>query len=122
MARVLIVDADSRVRASLRGILERRRHEVYETANAPDGVAAAKRLAVHVVFADVQHTTVHGADLITELRVATSVPIVAMAEGRSARSVASLAAAVNLGASGFLLKPFTIDDVVAVLQETLPPA
>lgn len=123
MARVLIVDADARVRSSLRGILERRRHEVHEAARGQDGMTAVMRLGIQLVFTDVSAPEVQGLDFIEEMCVrAPNVPIVAMSGGQSAQAMAPLAGAVNLGATAFLVKPFTVEGVVTVLGEVLPPA
>ena len=123
MSRVLIVEDDGALRASLRSILVGAGHEV---RTAADGAAAARELASGeyvVVLLDIGLPFVDGWRILENLEGA-SIPsvIVISARGEEEDKVRAL----DLGADDYLAKPFGAEELLAriraVLRRAEPPS
>ena len=122
MTRVLIVEDDAALHASIRSVLER---SGYEVAVAVDGAAGARELEAgrpEVVLLDIGLPFVDGWRLLQNLegRVTPSV-IVISARGGEQDKVRAL----DLGADDYLAKPFGAEELLAriraVLRRANPP-
>jgi len=111
---LLIVD-DS---AAIRKILQRVLHQaevplgsVYEAGDGVEALAILKENAVDLIFSDINMPNMDGIQLLTQLRASDTwknVPVVMITtEG----SQAKVLEAAQLGASGYLKKPFTPDQI-----------
>jgi two-component system response regulator MprA len=111
--RVLVVDDDPDIRASLRMVLDD-----YEVVGACDGLEALEYVGaggVDVIVLDLMMPTMDGATFLRELRArGISLPIIvsSAATGLSER-------VRELGVSIYLPKPFDIDQLEALLIEAL---
>lgn len=115
MSRIMIVDDAVVIREKLKILLTKAGHEV--VAEAGNGLQAAllySRLRPDIVTMDITMPGVDGIEGIRKIR--TSDPaakiIVISALGQKAIIVEALEA----GASGFILKPFDIGKVLAVIE------
>ncbi len=120
--RILIVDDDRNIQAMLRICLK---DHGYEVGTAPDGREALEAIRLNcpsLVLLDLAMPVLDGMAVLTELhrmpRGAARRVVVVTAHG----SVRTAIQAVRLGASDFLEKPFTPEDVrlsiASVLDET----
>ncbi len=119
--RVLVVDDDSDVRATLSELLASRlRGAVIEAA--PDGATALGSIAhtaPHVVIMDLAMPGLCGIELVAEIRrVAPSVGVLIMTGSGSG---AEWRLAHALGAYRFLVKPVQIGEVVRAIRELVDP-
>jgi DNA-binding NarL/FixJ family response regulator len=109
--RVLVVDDQELVRAGLRGILrtEFGFDVVGECANGGEAIAAAESLAPDVVLMDVRMPLVDGVQATRELRRREGSPPVLALTTFDDDEV--LAGVLRAGASGFVLKGVTAEDL-----------
>ncbi|MEU3045346.1 response regulator transcription factor [Streptomyces sp. NPDC006984] len=115
--RVLVVDDEELVRTALRRILDAADGvAVAGACDGPEALAAARALHPDLVLLDVDMPGAPGLDVLPALRALPEAPAVAMLTALDTAD--HVAAALRLGASGFLLKtmePRLFGDAVRLL-------
>jgi len=117
-ARVLVVDDDPDVRAFLADSLEGLGHEVAAFESGPEALAALPGWPADMALIDYAMPGMHGADVArAALALRPDLPIVFVtgyAESEQLEDAAGRDAPV-------LRKPFTVADLAAAVESTLPP-
>jgi len=114
MPSILIVDDETAIRDSLRGVLE---DEGYEAAVAESGEACLEWLrkkAVDVILLDVWLPGMDGLDIIGKIREADDAPEVIMISGHG--TIETAVRATKLGAFDFLEKPLSLERTLIVVK------
>jgi DNA-binding NarL/FixJ family response regulator/class 3 adenylate cyclase len=114
--RVLLVDDHAVVRRGLRGFLELLKDfdVVGEAENGREGVAAADRLVPDVILMDLLMPEMGGLEAIAAIKQAhPEIEIVAVTSFIEEEKVT---AALEAGASGYLLKDADADEVIAAIR------
>ncbi len=115
--KVLIVDDEEGIRESLKLILG----DFYEMILTEDGQQCLDCLAnakdIGVVLLDIKMPKVHGLDILKEVKEKHPNVKVVMITGY--RSVETAAEATRLGASGYIVKPFKSDEILATVRKNL---
>lgn len=121
MHKVLLVDDDAALRATLRDMLEELDCEV---AEAEDGEVASRMLQTEkpaLVITDILMPNQEGIETIAEMRKAyPELPIVAMSGGGSTGNMTFLDYARQLGANASLQKPIGFDTLASTVDTLLP--
>ena len=113
MSRILVIDDEPAIGWSLREMLTDDGHAVDLAASVAEGLAAAATTTPDVVLLDVRLPGRDGIDSIPDLRaVAAAAPIVVMT---AFGDLETAVRAVRAGAFDFLVKPFDLDHVAAVV-------
>src|SRR5512145_2976351 len=107
--RVLLVDDEARVRASLKAVLQ--------PAYAQEGLDLFHKEAPHVVLLDVILPGTDGLSVLQTLRTEQNTTPVIMLTGT--KSVKTAVDAMKLGAADYLSKPFDIEELRIVVDRTL---
>jgi CheY-like chemotaxis protein len=116
MARILIIDDDTELRAVLRMALEEAGHQVAEAADGAKGIKAYRQRPADLILCDLVMPGKEGLETIRELRTQfTDARIVAMSGG----TMNFLPIASVLGSARTLRKPFDIASLLEVVDETL---
>jgi len=117
MSCILVVDDEPAIGWSLREMLAEEGHEVVVAANAGDAVAAAARARPDAILLDVRLPGRDGIDAIPDLRrVVAAAPIVVMTAFGDLQTAVR---AVRAGAFDYLVKPFDLERVSAVVVRAL---
>lgn len=120
MARVMVVDDDGDIRASLRKALEREGHTVTEE---PDGASALRHFTgdpVDLVISDVYMPDMDGIDFLMRVReVFPEARTILISGGGQLKKESVLGAASRLGADRVLEKPFEMDDLLGAVEAVL---
>lgn len=121
MARILIVDDDSSIRALLREILEAEGHQVEEASNGKLGVLSYRANPTDLVITDILMPEKDGVELIMELQESfPAIKIIAMSGGgRGLDAQYNLRIAKDFGAVQQIEKPFTRKQVVETVRRAL---
>jgi DNA-binding response OmpR family regulator len=117
MKRILVVDDEEIIRRTLRRYFE---HHGYEVSEAPDLKEARETLSKSApdgVFLDKNLPGGSGVEFIAEVRKARSDAVVLVITGYA--SVQSAARAQELGADGYLAKPFRLEEAKTALEGAL---
>jgi two-component system chemotaxis response regulator CheY len=111
---VLIVDDSAAIRKILQRVLGQANVPITQVLEAGDGVEALKMLKdnkVGLILSDINMPNMDGLQLLSEIRAVDewkSVPVVMITTEGSQSKVLE---AVQLGASGYVRKPFTPDQI-----------
>ncbi|NIQ94592.1 MAG: response regulator [Desulfuromonadales bacterium] len=123
MARILIVDDEDLVRTTLRQALETADHEVLEAANGKEALEVLENHGLDLVIADIVMPVKEGVETIVELRQRRpDLKIIAISGGGRTGNLDYLELARKFGADKTLSKPFEIDEIRLLVNETLDVA
>ena len=118
MTKVLVVDDDSGVRFTLKGLLEDEGLEVIEAADGQQGLALVEKGGIELVLSDVRMPKLDGLGLlerIQKLPEPRPPVILVTAHGNERLAVE----AIKRGAYDYFKKPFELDDVLNVVRRAL---
>jgi len=134
MARILVIEDQDLVRATLKSVLEGAGHSIAVAADGVDGLQQFRQAAFALVICDVFMPRKDGLATLEELRtISGEVPVIMISGGSmrplrvgDARNLDYLQMAMDLGASQTLAKPFNSRElttlVATVLAEAKPPS
>ena len=111
---VLIVDDSAAIRKILQRVLRQAEMSIGEVFEAGDGVEALASLKEHkvgLVLSDINMPNMDGLQLLSQIRASAdwkNLPVLMITTEGSQNKVLE---AVNLGASGYVRKPFTADQI-----------
>lgn len=117
MGRILVVEDDERVAASLRRTLEYAGFAVSLAADGPAALARAARDRPDLVILDVMLPGLSGFDVCRALRAAGGESMVLMLTARDA--TADRVAGLDAGADDYLVKPFAYEELLARVRALL---
>jgi DNA-binding response OmpR family regulator len=122
-SKVLVVDDDPGMIEFARDALMAEGFEVISASNGEQGLRLIKSDPVDLIIIDILMPVKDGLETIMELRKAQKVPkVIAMSGGGSFHLANALTWAEKLGAQSTLRKPFTPDELVAAVRQTLGEA
>lgn len=117
--KILIIDDEANLRASLGMILERAGYVANAASNAQEALDLVRRSSFNLVFLDLNMPGMHGMQLLPELRKIDSKMAVIILTGEG--SYESAHEAIKWGARGYLLKPINpweiVSRVAGILRE-----
>lgn len=120
MQRVLIIDDDEQFRALLYEILDRAGFEVVEAGNGVDGLKLYRQQPADLVITDLIMPEKEGVETIMELRDEfPEARIIAISGGERIGGRDYLPIAARLGARRTLAKPFSRQEILTAVRETL---
>lgn len=118
---IMTVDDSASVRQMVAFTLRRAGHEVIEAAHGQEALAALGATRADLVITDLNMPHMDGIELIRRLRAQAQyqyTPILMLTtESQPDKKQAGKAA----GATGWIVKPFTPEQLVAVVNKVLPP-
>jgi CheY-like chemotaxis protein len=111
--RVLIVDDEPDIRATVAEMLEIEGYSTEEAANGADALAAIERRQPDLILLDMRMPVLDGWGFAAEMnRRDMTIPIVVMTAARDAARWAS-----EIAATASLSKPFGFDDLIRTVNE-----
>jgi two-component system response regulator MprA len=114
--RILVVDDDARLAASLRRALAYEGHSVEVAADGPAALVAARDRPPDLVVLDVMLPGIDGVEVCRRLRAGSDLPIL-MLTARDA--ITDRVAGLDAGADDYLVKPFAYDELLARVRALL---
>jgi UDP-3-O-[3-hydroxymyristoyl] N-acetylglucosamine deacetylase len=117
MATVLVVDDESEIRTSLRGVLGDEGLRVLEAEDGRGALHLVRRERPELVLLDVWMPEVDGIELLRSLQEEPDRPQVIMISGHG--NIETAVQATKLGAFDFIEKPFSIDALLSVVNRAL---
>ncbi len=118
--RILIADDSGSVRQMLSFVLTQAGFEVLSAEDGQEALDKAPAFSPHLVITDLNMPKLNGIELVKSLRAITGfrfIPILVLTtEGQEEKKQAGRAA----GATGWLVKPFMPDKLLAVVNKVLP--
>ena len=118
MAKVLIVDDALFVRAAIKKYVEKAGHEVAgEAADGQEAVEIFEKLRTDAVIMDITMPRMSGLDALQAIKKIDSSAKVIMCSAMGQQD--SIATAIQYGATDFVIKPFTEEQIVAKIKQVL---
>jgi DNA-binding NtrC family response regulator len=115
--KVLLVEDDESLAASLQSALEVTGYAVYTADRADQGVATARKSEFDVVVTDLQMPGSSGLDVVKTLHdLQPHLPVIVMTAHHTAEAAI---AATKLGAYEYLLKPFKPPELVELIERAV---
>src|SRR5258706_7589277 len=115
LLRALVVDDDSTVRYTVRGILEHTGLQVDEASDGQEGLEKVDAGDYQVVVTDIQMPRMSGLDLLKKIKerpLPQPKVIVITAHGSERHAVE----AIRAGAFDYFKKPFELEEMMAVVR------
>lgn len=114
--RVLVVDDEADIRATVSAMLEIEGYDVEEAANGADALHAIEARAPDLILLDMRMPVLDGWAFASELRRrGHRTPIVVMTAARDAARWAA-----EIAATAFVAKPFGLDDLITAVERARP--
>lgn len=115
-SRILLVDDDERIRASMRLVLEDEGYAVEEAASGEAALAAFGRTAADVVLIDLMLPGMDGFETCRSLRRTSDVPVIMVTARNDTYDVV---AGLEAGADDYVTKPFVAKELAARIRALL---
>jgi CheY-like chemotaxis protein len=116
--RVLVVDDEPDIRATVLAMLETEGYDVDEAANGADALHAIEARPPDLILLDMRMPVLDGWAFASELRRrGHGTPIVVMTAARDAARWAG-----EIAAAAFVAKPFGLDDLITAVEQARPTA
>ncbi len=119
LARILVIEDDTAIRATLVDILELNGYGVVHATNGPDGVALARSEGPDVILTDIAMPGFSGFEVIRTLHAdeqTRAIPIIIISASVEPEKMRQ---GMDLGAEDFIMKPFTEDQVLQSIRARL---
>jgi len=114
--RILLVDDEPGIRASLRMVLEPT-YEVLAASNGTEGLALFHRESPHLVLLDIIMPGEDGMVLLQTMRTeAPGIPVIMLT---ATKTVKTAVGAMKMGAADYLTKPFDVEELRLIVAKTL---
>lgn len=119
MASILAVDDSASMRQMVTFALKNAGHEVVEAVDGVDALSAAKSNKVGLVITDVNMPNMDGIQLIKELRTLPDYKFIPILMLTTESSPEKKQEGKTAGATGWLVKPFNPDQLIATINKVL---
>jgi len=116
-ARILIIDDDVTVRKSHEAVLKENGYEVDVAENGKEAIAKSKAKLYNLALVDLRLPDMDGIELLTAMREAVPKMVKIIITGYP--SMENAIEAVNRGADGYIVKPYTMQDLLRKIKEHL---
>jgi len=114
--RVLVVEDDGAARRSLAESLRSEQCVVFEAANGVTGLEIAAREPLDIVVLDLMLPRLGGEQMLARLRDGNEVPVIVVSAKRSEDDRVTV---LDLGADDYLVKPFTVRELLARMRAVI---
>ena len=114
--RVLVIDDESVICDACRLVLAEKGHAVDRCLTGKTGLLAIEHGTYDVILLDMKLPDIDGTEILENVRKKTPAPCVIVMTGYSTMSNALQA--MKLGATDYLAKPFTDDELVEAIEKS----
>tara|TARA_R110000868_G_scaffold117599_2_gene312146 strand:+ start:2920 stop:4281 length:1362 start_codon:yes stop_codon:yes gene_type:complete len=114
---ILVVDDDASFRKATRQALEARGIHVLDASNGKEATAILDKNHVQLVLSDVEMPDMHGIDLLKYMK--TNWPHIPVMLMTGTKDIVAVKDAFDIGAEGFLNKPFTTTELEKNIADIL---
>jgi two-component system nitrogen regulation response regulator GlnG len=117
MGQILIVDDDTQLRQSFNKLLAEEGHAVQTASTGEAAIAMVRESAPELVIMDVRLPGMSGLETFREIReIESKLPVIVMTAFGTTETAIE---ATKLGAFEYVLKPFEIPDILALIDQAL---
>lgn len=113
--RALYVEDDNEVRQQTAKILKLFFHQVIDCGDAQEGIDKFKASKAGIVFTDINMPGINGLEMIEQIKQID--PLVKTVIFSAHDESKFFTKAISIGVDGYILKPFTTEDLLSVLEK-----
>ena len=117
MAKILIIDDEAPIRASLREILEYEGYQVQDAENGLEGVRLAAKFSYDVVFCDIKMPEMDGMEVLEAFSEKQIKTCVVMISGHA--TVQTAVESLKKGAYDFIQKPLDLNRILVTVRHAM---
>ena len=117
MSRILVVDDQANMRATLALMLRASGHEIFEAENGEEAIKSFENEACDVVITDLKMGAMDGIDVLRHIQQAS--PLVEVIVMTAYGTIESAVEAIRLGAYDYIQKPFTEEELLVKIDKAL---
>ena len=117
MKRILTVDDSASVRQMVSFTLRKADYEVVEAVDGKDGLAKVSGRKIDLIVTDLNMPNVDGIQLITAVRKLAGCSLLPILMLTTESQAEKKNAGRKAGATGWIVKPFNADQLIAVVQK-----
>jgi DNA-binding response OmpR family regulator len=119
MKRILVIEDNDGVREEIVDILRFEGFEVRDAENGRIGLEVVRSWAPDVVICDLMMPELDGYATLTEVRADPASSAVAFICLTARGEITDTRRAMDIGADGYVTKPFTVDDLIDAVHAAL---
>jgi DNA-binding response OmpR family regulator len=116
-ARILVIDDDATVRRSLEVALKKNGYDVNVAENGKEAIKKSKAKLYNLALVDLRLPDMDGIELLTSMREAAPKMVKIIITGYPSQENAI--EAVNRGADGYMVKPYSLEELLRKIKEQL---
>jgi len=120
MKRILIIDDSDAVRREVAQILTPAGYDVVEAADGVEGLTVIRETSPTLILCDINMPRMGGLDMMSDLGQGAQGPVIVMLTTEAQPSL--IRRARELGAVGWIVKPFKPDLLIAAVNKLTAPA
>lgn len=119
MKKILVVDDSSVVRMSLEMLLKENGFEVISAVDGVDGLTKAGNDKFDLIITDINMPNMNGLDMMKRMREISELKFVPILVLTTESDSEMLAKGKEYGATGWIVKPFTNEDLLSTVQKVV---
>jgi two-component system response regulator AtoC len=113
--KILVIDDEELIRGFIAETLKREHFDVTTIDSGKKGIALCKETAFDLVFTDMKMPDLTGIEVLKKIKEISPSTIVVVITGYG--SIENAVEAMRLGAFNYLIKPFSLDTIEAVVEK-----
>ena len=118
--RILVADDDPGIRRTLQIGLTKAGYEVVEARDGAEAMRLWRDDGADLVISDIYMPDKDGLEVIRELRAESpTTPVIAMTDGGRSKNLDPLRHSKTFGAARTITKPFTLEEMLAIVKQVL---
>src|ERR1051326_3329629 len=116
MPKILVIDDEEALRATIRSALQKKHFEVIEAGNGDEGVQLAFSHRPHLILCDVVMEGLDGYAVLQALRSDSSTAAIPFILMTGQANPAGMRQGMQMGADDYLAKPFAMHELLAAVE------
>ena len=118
--RILVADDDPGIRRTLQIGLTQAGYEVIEARDGEEAMRLWRDVGADLVISDIYMPDKDGIEVIRELRAESpTTPVISMTSSGRSKNLDPLRYSATFGASRTIAKPFTLEEMLAIVKQVL---
>ncbi|MCF8243397.1 MAG: LytTR family DNA-binding domain-containing protein [Melioribacteraceae bacterium] len=119
MHRILIIEDEQSVRENIRTLLKKKNYKVLDAENAEKGIDLAKDFQPDLIVSDIMLPDNDGYYILEELQKDDSTKNIPFIFLTALADMSDLRKGMNLGADDYLTKPFSVKELLLVIEKRI---
>ncbi|MBS1197249.1 MAG: response regulator receiver sensor signal transduction histidine kinase [Proteobacteria bacterium] len=119
MARILVIEDDPTIRANLARVLRFENHEVIVAEDGHVGLQAARTECPQLILCDIMMPRMDGISVLNALRPDSQLSVIPFVFLTARADRAEVEAKLTFPADDYLIKPFNLQELLAVVNRQL---